>query len=168
MSWLCWRICSLMIPMNSKQQTFILYSRDRSVSWLCVSTTRFAASASNGVMQVVLSYLEVQPPDIDSTEAAFEAYFAQPFRAAVNRPLASLSLPILHLQEAICQALHALHSGDSTAFQCLCNQHPAAEAMRALQTAVSIIDTRLKCFSDSANMLATSATAADSGSFQLS
>ena len=120
------------------------------------------------MLQVVLSYLEDQPPDIESTQAAFEAYFAQSLQEANNQTLASLSPLTLHLKEAICRALDALHAGDSTAVQRLCHQYPAAQALEALQTAVSIISTRLKHSSDSANMLATSAQAADSGTFQLS
>ena len=120
------------------------------------------------MMQVVLSYLEGQPPDIESTQAAFESYFAQPLQEGSDQTLASLPPPTLQLKKAICQALDALHAGDSTAVQRLCHQYPAAQALEALQTSLSIISTRLKHPSDSANSLATSAQAADSGTFQLS
>ena len=122
-----------------------------------------AALASSGVMQVVLSYLESQPFDIRSTEAAFEAYFAQPLQQACDQTLASLPPQTIHLKEAICQALDALHTGNSTAVQRLCYAYPAAQALEALQTAVGIASTRLEHSWDSANMLAASATAAESG-----
>lgn len=122
-----------------------------------------AAQIRCRVLQVVLSYLEDQPPDIDSTQAAFEAYFAQPLQEAYDHKLASLSPQTLHLKEAICGALHALNAGDSTVVQSLCHQYPAAQALQALQTAISIISMRLQDSSDPADMSGTCARAADSG-----
>lgn len=130
------------------------------------------------MLQVVLSYLEDQPPDTESTQAAFEAYFAQPLQIASCReplqesynlhcrePLNSFQPQILQLKEAICQALVALHAGDSTVVESVRHQYPAVQALEALQDAVSIISTRLKHSSDSADMLQTYATAAASGTF---
>lgn len=129
-----------------------------------------AAQVRCGVMQVVLSYLEDQPPDVGSTQAAFEAYFGQPIQEAYDQTLASLSPQALHLKEAICGALHALNAGDSTVVQSLCHLYPAAQALQALQTAISIISMRLKDSTDPADMLGTCEGAADSGTtpFQLS
>lgn len=126
-----------------------------------------AAQTRCGVLQVILSYLEDQPPDIESTQAAFEAYFAQPLQD--DQTLASSSPQTLHLKEAIHGALHALDGGDSTAVQSLCHQYPAVQALQALQTAISIISMRLRDPSDPAGMLGTCARAADSGTttFQL-
>lgn len=122
-------------------------------------------SLTHAVIQVVLSYLEGQPPDIESTKAAFEAYFDQPLQQACDQTSAALPPQTMHLKEAICQAVDAMHTGNSALIQKLCYANPAAQALEALQTAVSIVSTHLKHSSDSANMLATSATAADSGTF---
>ena len=120
-----------------------------------------AAQTRCSVLQVILSYLEDQPPDIESTHAAFEAYIAQPLQD--DQTLASLLPQTLHLKEALCGALQALDGGDSTAVQSLCHQYPAAQALQALQTAISIISMRLRDSSDPADMLGTCATAAESG-----
>lgn len=128
-----------------------------------------AARFSNSLLQVVLSYLEDQPPDIESSQAAFEAYFAQPSQEsqapqeACNTAVTNFQLQALQFKEAICRALDALHAGDSTVVQSLCQQYPAAQALEALQTAVSIISTRLKQSSDSVDMLRSCEQAADSG-----
>lgn len=117
-----------------------------------------AARVSTNVLQVVLSYLEDQPPDAESSQAAFEAYFEQPFQAshapqeACNQAMSSLHAQTKQLNEAVSQAVDALHAGDSTVVQSLCHQYPAAQALEALQNAISIISTRLKLCSDSVDM----------------
>lgn len=162
---LYWKICFLMTLLMSKQLTSTSYSKHRSATclrtvcaMLCLVFAEYLHS-SPSQLQVVLSYLVDQPPDIESSQAAFEAYFVQPAQVssgpqeACNQAVTSFPVQTRQLKEALSQAVNALRAGDSTVVQSLCHQYPAARALEALQNAISIISTRLKLSSDPVDML---------------
>ena len=104
------------------------------------------------LLQVVLSYLKDQPPDIESCEAAFEAYFAQPLQPAVHElPQDSFQSQTFQLRTHIWQALAAFRAAGSSNFCSLFQKYPATQALEALHNVVSMIDSHLKQVGHAAN-----------------
>ena len=103
-------------------------------------------------VQVVLSYLQGPSPDIESSEAALEAYFNEPLQALAGmthgtRPgaaagFAKMQLQAAQLHETIAQAQSALQYSNYDAIQLALDDFPVSVADKALQDAISTISSR--------------------------
>ena len=96
-------------------------------------------------LQVVLSYIEDNNPDIESCQAAYEAYFGLPLQAATGTLQQDDALKChfeaVQLREDIC---YALACNTSDALHELLHKYPAAQAVEALEDAVGIINKDLQ------------------------
>jgi hypothetical protein len=106
-------------------------------------------------LQVVLSYLQLCPPDIESSQAALEAYFTEPLQALVDTAhgpqphsaasFASLQEQATQLQDTISQAEAATQLGNLAAVQLGLQAYPVSLADRALEDAISIVIGHADC-----------------------
>jgi hypothetical protein len=103
-------------------------------------------------LQVVLSYLQLSPPDIESSQAALEAYFTEPLQALADTPqlhnaasFASFQEQATQLEDTISQAQAATQLGDLAAVQLGLQAYPVSLADKALEDAISIIIGHADC-----------------------
>lgn len=113
-------------------------------------------------VQVVVSYLQGPSPDIESSAAAFEAYFTEPLQASADTPhgsqsgasagFAEMQLQAAQLQETISHAQSALQHSNYDAVQLALADFPVSLADKALQDAISTISSRAS-WSDAAHLV---------------
>ena len=106
-------------------------------------------------LQVVLSYLRQSPPDIESSQAALEAYFTEPLQALADTAhspqphstasFASFWEQAAQLQDTISQAQAATQLGNLAAVQLGLQAYAVSLADRALEDAISIISGHADC-----------------------
>lgn len=102
------------------------------------------------VMQVVSSYLNHADPDLESSQAAFEAYFAEPLQSMAaaashhsgddSTGLAFFKSQAAKLADLLSQAQNALTHGDAASLQHILLSQPATHADLAPKDAISIIE----------------------------
>ena len=106
-------------------------------------------------LQVVLSYLRPCPPDIESSQAALEAYFIEPLQALADtarcpQPHSAASFArfqeqVTQLQDTISQAQAATQLGNLAAVQRYLEAYPVCLADRALEDAISMVIGHADC-----------------------
>ena len=106
-------------------------------------------------LQVVLSYLQLCPPDTESSQAALEAYFTEPLQALADTAhgpqpdsaasFASFQEEAAHLQDTISQAPAATQLGNLAAVQRYLEAYPVSLADRALEDAISMVIGHADC-----------------------
>ncbi len=106
-------------------------------------------------LQVVLSYLQSCPPDIESSQAALEAYFTEPLQALADTAhgpqphtaasFAEFQQQATQLQDTISQAQAATYLGNMAAVQLGLQAYPVSLADMALEEAISIIIGHADC-----------------------
>ena len=106
-------------------------------------------------LQVVLSYLQLCPPDIESSQAALEAYFTEPLQALADTAhgpqphsaasFASFQEQATQLQGTISQVYAATQLGNVAAVQLGLQAYPVSFADRALEDAISIVVGHADC-----------------------
>ncbi|KAL0025913.1 hypothetical protein WJX77_002354 [Trebouxia sp. C0004] len=100
--------------------------------------------------QVVLSYLQVSPPDLESSQAALEAYFTEALQAHTPQlhnavSFVSFQEEATQLKDTISRAQAATRLGNVAAVQLGLESYPVSLADKALQDAISIITGRADC-----------------------
>ena len=100
-------------------------------------------------MQVVISYLHGPEPDLESSHAAYEAYFAEPLQAMMSgttgliapddRGLEFFASETRNLSQILSKAEDALAKGGSNILQHALKEHPLVFPAKALEDALAII-----------------------------
>ena len=106
-------------------------------------------------LQVVLSYLQLCFPDIESSQAALEAYFTEPLQALADTAhgpqthsaasFVEFQQQATQLQDTISQAQAATQLGNMAAVQHGLQAYPVSLADRALEDAISIVIGHADC-----------------------
>ena len=117
-----------------------------------------AHKAANG-MQVVISYLHGPEPDLESSHAAYEAYFAEPLQAMMScateriapddRGLQIFASEASNLRQMLSEAEDALEIGGAISLQHALRNHPLAFPAKALEDALAIIADSVGCCRES-------------------